>query len=80
MRDQKGWSEHATFMNALADEHFVVIGGPLGNYSKHRALLILNASDEQSLRKKLTEDPWMQAGLLRFIDIYPWEILLGELS
>jgi len=60
MQQQQGWTEHAEFMDRLADEHFVVLGGPLGNYSKHRALLILDAPSEAILRKKLAEDPWMR--------------------
>ena len=31
MRQQEKWDEHATFMNALIDDGFVVLGGPLGN-------------------------------------------------
>jgi len=77
MREQKGWTEHAVFMDALLDEHFVVLGGPLGNYSKHRALLILDAPNEAILRKKLAEDPWMRSGVLRTVEFYSWEILLG---
>ena len=79
MRDQKGWTEHAVFMDALADEHFVILGGPL-KYSKHRAMLILNALNESVLRKRLAEDPWMHTGVLRTIEIYPWEVLLGKLT
>jgi uncharacterized protein YciI len=79
MRDQKGWTEHAKFMEALEAEHFVVLGGPLRNFSKHRAMLIVNAPDKQELRRRLDADPWMRAGVLRTIDIYPWEILLGKL-
>ncbi len=66
MRDQKGWDEHAVFMEALADEHFVVLGGPL-KYLKHRAMLVLNAPNEVVLR-----------GVLRTLEIYPWEVLLGK--
>jgi uncharacterized protein YciI len=80
MREQKGWSEHAAFMDALENERFVVLGGPLGNYSKHRALLVVKAMNEQVLRARLAEDPWMCTGMLRTIEIYPWEILLGKLS
>ena len=29
-REQAGWSEHAAFMDALAEEGFVVLGGPIG--------------------------------------------------
>jgi uncharacterized protein YciI len=78
MRSQKGWTEHASFMDALEAERFVVLGGPL-KYHKHRAMLIVNACDEQDLRKRLAEDPWMRTGVLRSIEIYPWEIMLGKL-
>jgi len=80
MQDQKGWTEHAAFMDALTDEHFVILGGPLRNYSKHRALLILSAPNEVVLRKRLAEDPWMRTGVLRTIEIYHWEVLLGKLT
>jgi len=78
MRDQKGWTEHAAFMDALEAERFVVLGGPL-KYSKHRAMLIVNAPSEQVMRERLAEDPWMRTGILENVDVYPWEILLGKL-
>jgi hypothetical protein len=79
MRDQDGWDEHAKFMNTLTDERLVVLGGPLGNYPRHRALLVLKAANEQVLRARLAEDPWMISGVLQIIELYSWEILLGEL-
>src|SRR5713226_2999300 len=57
MQDQKGWTEHAAFTDALTDEHFVILGGPLRNYSKHRALLILSAPNEVVLRKETRRRP-----------------------
>ena len=80
MREQKGWTEHAAFMDALEGERFVVLGGPLGNYPKHRALLIVKAPSEGVLRERLDEDPWMIMGILRPVEIYSWELLLGKLS
>jgi hypothetical protein len=68
------------FVDALADERFVILGGPLGNYRKHRAMLILDAPNEEILRKRLAEDPWMRDGVLRTIELYSWEILLGKLT
>jgi hypothetical protein len=79
MRDQKGWDEHAVFMDALAEEHFVMLGGPL-HYSKHRAMLIVNAPNEAVLRQRLSEDPWIRGGVLRNLEIYTWEVLLGKLT
>jgi hypothetical protein len=29
-REQDGWDAHAAFMDALAEESFVVLGGPIG--------------------------------------------------
>jgi uncharacterized protein YciI len=78
MREQRGWTEHAAFMDRLAAEGIVLLGGPLKRYPKHRALLVLNAPDEQSLRGILAEDPWMKTGILRTIQFYPWDILLGK--
>ncbi len=42
-------------------------------------MLIVNAPNEQELRRRLDADPWMRAGVLRTIDIHPWDILLGKL-
>src|SRR4029453_17310114 len=40
LRGQAQWDDHAAFMNALAAEGFVVLGGPLG--SGEEILLIIN--------------------------------------
>jgi len=79
MRQQVDWSDHAAFMNALIDDRVVVLGGPLQGGQKHRALLILRADDEASLRARLARDPWMRTGILRMGELVPWELLLGEL-
>lgn len=79
MREQEGWTEHARFMNAIADEGLVVLGGPIGKGARHRAMLILRATDENALRSRLEEDPWMRSGVLQMGELLPWELLLGEL-
>ena len=76
MRKQEKWDEHAAFMNALADEGFVVLGGPLGDGS--RTLLIVDAEDEAEITRRLADDPWTPMGLLRIATIEPWEILLSS--
>jgi hypothetical protein len=79
MREQKGWSEHARFMDALVDDRIVVLGGPLRGGPSHRALLVLRAPDVSQLKARLAEDPWMRSGILRMGELIPWELLLGEL-
>ena len=84
MRKQEKWSEHATFMNKLESEGFIVLGGPLQNDSAskestiHRALLVVEAPDEETVRNRLVEDPWNKNKLLKINFIKRWEILLDR--
>ena len=75
MRQQEQWDEHAMFMNALVDDGFVVLGGPLGDGEK--ILLIIDAESEQEIDARLADDPWAPLGLLRIAKVEHWEILLG---
>jgi uncharacterized protein len=76
MRQQEKWDEHATFMDALADNGFVVLGGPLGDGEK-TFLLIIDATSEQEIHARLAEDPWTPLGLLRTAKVERWQILLN---
>jgi len=76
MREQDAWPAHAAFRNALAETGFVVLGGPLGDGSTHRALLIVEAPRELEVERRLAEDPWSRKGLLTVTSIDQWEILL----
>ena len=75
MREQALWNEHATFMDELAAEGFVVLGGPLG--SGREILLIVNSSSESALRTRLDVDPWSLAGLLAIGSVERWTVLLN---
>jgi uncharacterized protein YciI len=74
MREQDGWDGHARFMDGLAAEGFVVLGGPVGDGT--RFLLIFNAEDEAEIEARLADDPWTPTEQLRIATIEPWEILL----
>jgi uncharacterized protein YciI len=75
MRQQKQWNEHAAFMDALADDGFIILGGPLGDGEK-RFLHIIAAESEQAIEARLADDPWTPLRLLRTASIVRWEILL----
>ena len=79
MREQKRWKDHAAFIDALAQEGFVVLGGPLGEGEK-RFLLIFNADSEKAVETRLAADPWTRMRLLQIIKIEPWEVLLEKPS
>jgi len=79
MREQRGWAEHAEFMDELAREGFVVLGGPLaaGEDGRHRALLIVEADSQENVRDRLGDDPWPPE-LLTVASVHAWELLLGD--
>src|SRR3954451_20865718 len=56
LREQDGWDEHAAFMDALIDDGFIVLGGPLGD--GRRVLFAVAAADEAAIRAPLGPDPW----------------------
>ena len=39
-RDQAGWDEHASFMDQLADEGIVLLGGPVGDVNGEKSVLV----------------------------------------
>jgi hypothetical protein len=77
MRDHDGWNAHAAFMDGLADEGFIVLGGPLGE--EQRVLHIVRALDEQEVERRFAEDPWGE-DMLRLASVEPWTVLLGRLE
>src|SRR5438552_10904468 len=76
---QPAASEHAAFMNALADERFVLFGGPLAGseHGRVRVLLIVDVESEDEILRRLADDPWMATEQLRTVSIEPWNILVG---
>ena len=64
-------------MDALADEGFIVRGGPLGEGDR-RFLLIFDAPSEEAIRARLDGDPWTPTAMLRIASIDRWEVLLGD--
>lgn len=76
-RQQAGWSNHAAYMDTLAEHGVVVLGGPLGANpeSDSDAVLVVEAYDEAAARVMLSADPWFNT-VLTIISIEPWEIWL----
>ena len=76
---QPAVGDHAAFMNALADEGFVLFGGPLAGseHGRVRALLIVNAGSEDEIHRRLADDPWVPTGQLVTTTIEPWNIIVG---
>ena len=78
---QSKWVDHAAFMDELASEGFVVLGGPVGDEAKlgfSSALLVIKADSRTTIAKRLDADPWTAMGVLQTTKIEPWNILLGN--
>src|SRR5205809_4022654 len=74
-RHQDGWDEHAAFVDALADEGLIVLGGPVGDVDKGPALLVFDAASAEGVRARLADDPWMDT-ILTIESIEPWSVWL----
>lgn len=77
--EQPDVAGHAAFMNALADEGLVIFAGPLaGSESgRVRALLIVDAADQDEIRDRLAADPWVHSDRLVITSIEPWNLVVG---
>jgi hypothetical protein len=76
LEEQSGWPEHASFMDGLVDDGFVLLGGPLAD--EHRVVHVVEAESEDAVRATLAGDPWSQTHLV-VGEVDPWTIRLDGL-
>jgi uncharacterized protein YciI len=74
LREQEGFDAHAQFMDALVNDGFIVLGGPLEG--DREILHAIEAASEQEVRERLAADNWAQNGMLTIVSIQPWTVLL----
>jgi len=73
LEEQSGWLAHASFMDGLVDDGFIILGGPLAD--EVRNAHVVEAESEEVVRATLARDPWSETHLL--VDtIDPWTIRL----
>jgi uncharacterized protein YciI len=77
LEEQLEWTAHAAFMDALTDEGFFVLVGPLAG--TRTVLQIVNADDADQVTRRLADDPWTKNGMLRTLWIAPWTLRVGAL-
>ena len=75
-REQPFWDEHAAFIDQLVDDGFILMGGPL--VDEGGSLLIFNAEDENEVREKMKNDPWLEQGILKPESIKRWQIFIDQ--
>lgn len=77
LEEQSGWEEHAAFMDALVEQGFIVLGGPLAD--EERVAHVVEAESEEAIRETLARDPWSDTHLV-LDTIDPWTIRLDGLE
>jgi uncharacterized protein YciI len=73
LEEQSGWDEHAAFMDALVEDGFIVLGGPLDD--EHRVVHAVEAESIDAARARLALDPWSGSHLV-VAAVEPWTIRL----
>ena len=73
LEEQSGWPEHASFMDRLVEDGFIVLGGPLGD--EYRVAHVVEAESEAAIRDRLAGDPWSETHL-QVGSVDPWTIRL----
>ena len=73
LEEQTGWGEHAVFMDALVDDGFIVLGGPVSDDG--RVVHAVEADSEDTVRATWAGDPWSETHLV-VESIEPWTIRL----
>jgi uncharacterized protein YciI len=71
---QSDWPAHAAYMDELAEEGTIVLGGPLAD--EYRVVLAVEAGSEDDVRAAFARDPWNESHL-RVDTIEPWTIRLN---
>jgi uncharacterized protein YciI len=78
LREQDGFTEHGEFMDALVDDGFILLGGPLEG--EREILHVVRAGSEEDVRSRLAADNWHQNGMLAVTSIRSWTVLLDGLG
>jgi uncharacterized protein YciI len=73
LEEQSGWEAHASFMDGLVDDGFLILGGPLTDDG--RVAHAVEAESQDAVRATLARDPWSETHL-RIDTIEPWTIRL----
>jgi uncharacterized protein YciI len=75
-REQAYWDEHESFIDALVDNGFIMMGGPLPD--EGGGLLIVRAESEAEVRRVMSADPWYKHQILKLVSVKRWEIFIDK--
>lgn len=65
-------------MDALVDDGFILLGGPLA--LEREVLLVIHGASEREVRDRLAADPWHRNEMLTVTSVRSWTVLLDGLG
>jgi hypothetical protein len=71
--EQSDWDAHASFMDGLVDDGFIILGGPLAD--EYRVAHVVEAECEEAIRARFARDPWSGSHVVVH-SVDPWTIKL----
>ena len=75
-REQPWWDDHASFIDGLVEDGFILLGGP---FADGGAMMVVQAESEAAVKQTLNSDPWYQNGILSLVSIREWQMFINEL-
>lgn len=75
-REQAYWDAHAAFIDALVDDGFILLGGPLPD--EGGAILVVRAEDDAAVHARLQDDPWYRNAILHLDGVKRWDIFIDQ--
>ena len=73
LAEQSDWDAHASFMDGLVDDGFIILGGPLAD--EYRVAHVVESQSEETIRARFADDPWSGSHLVVH-SVDPWTIKL----
>lgn len=63
---------------SLVDDDSAPLSAPVGESRTYRAILVVEGTGRDEVRRRLADDPWIRNGLLAAKSIDRWEVLVGD--
>jgi uncharacterized protein YciI len=77
MREQDGWDDHAAYMDAIFEQGWLLLAGPVEG--GRETMWVVEAASEDEIRRRMKDDPWSPNGMLTPVRIERWDIVLDRL-
>lgn len=69
--------DHLTHLFTLEKEGKISVFGPVMNDAKLKGIIVFNSTDQEYIKKELSNDPYIKAGILKY-ELLNWFSIPGQ--